>query len=282
MSEKDLSNDVVIHKKVDGIEYLQFRRLLEYKDRISHMYILKNEGLEFCAGSTEEEARQKVYSSYKVVCEKENLDYTRIVRPLQTHSDVVKAIDTKICQDIPDIYLDEMMSTDGLVTNKKDLILASVNADCILLLFYDPVKQVIANVHSGWKGTFEKIGQKTVEKMVKKYNCNPSDIICCMTPSIMSCCFEVHEDVKLLCEEAFAGMDILDKVLKFKKIEDGKEKYSIDLNLINQLMLEKSGLKNENIISSEICSMCNSDIVHSRRGGSPKYKAGTALIGIRK
>ena len=32
----DLSNENVIHKKEEGVEYLQFRRLLEYKDNITH------------------------------------------------------------------------------------------------------------------------------------------------------------------------------------------------------------------------------------------------------
>jgi len=37
----DLSNDNVIHVKKDGVEYIQFKRLLEYKDRIVHAYTLR-------------------------------------------------------------------------------------------------------------------------------------------------------------------------------------------------------------------------------------------------
>ena len=36
----DLSNENVIHVKKGNVEYLQFRRLLEYKDIISHAYSL--------------------------------------------------------------------------------------------------------------------------------------------------------------------------------------------------------------------------------------------------
>ena len=35
----DLSNNVVVHKRSNGGEYLQFRKLLEYKE-ISHAYSL--------------------------------------------------------------------------------------------------------------------------------------------------------------------------------------------------------------------------------------------------
>ena len=31
---KDLSNENVIHVKKDGVEYLQFRKLLQYEDKI--------------------------------------------------------------------------------------------------------------------------------------------------------------------------------------------------------------------------------------------------------
>ena len=36
----DLSNENVIHRKEDGCEYLQFRKLLVYKEVINHAYSL--------------------------------------------------------------------------------------------------------------------------------------------------------------------------------------------------------------------------------------------------
>ena len=37
---KDLSNENVVHIKKDGIEYLQFKKLLEYSDLINHAYAI--------------------------------------------------------------------------------------------------------------------------------------------------------------------------------------------------------------------------------------------------
>ena len=37
---KDLSNENIIHIKKDGIEYLQFRKLLEYSDIVKHAYAI--------------------------------------------------------------------------------------------------------------------------------------------------------------------------------------------------------------------------------------------------
>ena len=82
-----------------------------------------------------------------------------------------------------------------MITNKKNIILTTTNADCILLLFFDPVKKVIANTHSGWKGTLQEISVKTVNKMKEEYGCDPKDIIVCICPSIRKCHFEVDKDV---------------------------------------------------------------------------------------
>lgn len=35
---KDLSNENILHVKKDNTEYLQFKKLLEYKDILSHAY----------------------------------------------------------------------------------------------------------------------------------------------------------------------------------------------------------------------------------------------------
>ena len=37
---KDLSNEIVIHVKKQNTEYLQFIKLLEYEDKITHAYSL--------------------------------------------------------------------------------------------------------------------------------------------------------------------------------------------------------------------------------------------------
>jgi len=41
---------------------------------------------------------------------------------------------------------------DGIVTNKKNLILSILTADCAPILFYDSKNIVIGACHAGWKG----------------------------------------------------------------------------------------------------------------------------------
>ena len=272
----DLTNENVIHVKKDGMEYLQFRRLLEYKDIINHAYSLGT-NLNFRTAKVNKELLpkeeyEKNCKDYGNFCKSLGEDYINVVKCNQNHSKNVKVVDKKINIAEPDFNLSEYDSTDGTITNKSNLILATTNADCILLLFFDPVKRVIANVHSGWKGTLQRISVEAVHKMVKQYKCKTQDIICCICPSIRKCHFEVDEDVKERFENEFKELKNI--------IEQNEEtkKWHIDTVLINKEILKNEGLLEQNIIDSGICSVCNSEIVHSFRVEKEGYGLSTALI----
>ena len=159
-------------------------------------------------------------------------------------------------------------------------ILVSRNADCILFLLYDPKNKVIANVHSGWKGTFKKIVEKTVVKMRDYYGCNPEDIICCICPSIRKCHFEVDEDIKELCEDIFSFTGKTEAFIEKGNIVEGKQKYNIDTVLINKILLNDLGIKDKNIIDSNLCSVCNKDILYSYRAEGKASKRNVAIISL--
>ena len=92
----------------------------------------------------------------------------------------------------------------------------------------------------------------------------PENIICCICPSIRKCHFEVDKDVKEQFENEFKDINISNSIEIMDK-QLNKEKWNIDTVLINKILLKKEGLIEENIIDSGICSMCNSDIIHSFR-----------------
>ena len=279
---KDLSNENVIHVKKDGIEYLQFRKLLEYSDIIKHAYAIgldkdfRTARAKNATPLTNEEY-EKAVNDYRKLADSIGIDYINIAKPNQAHTKNIKAVEKKVKKDEPDFNLQEYAETDGLVTNTKNIALATTNADCILLLFFDPTKRVIANVHSGWRGTLQRISVETINKMKSQYGCNPEDIICCICPSIRKCHFEVEKDVKDMFEKEFKDLENLNNIIE-EKIPNTK--WNIDTVLINKMLLEKQGLKKENIIDSGICSVCNSDIIHSYRVEKNGYGLNTALISL--
>lgn len=68
-------------------------------------------------------------------------------------------------------------------------------ADCVPLYFADPANHAIGLSHSGWRGTVQKIGAVTIEKMSEEYGSNPKDLKVTIGPSICQECYEVSEDV---------------------------------------------------------------------------------------
>lgn len=278
----DLSNENIIHVNKNGVQYIQFRKLLEYSDIIRHAYSLGTDVNFRTAKVNKQQLSRNEYelaiNSYKNLCDSIGSDYINTVKTNQNHTDTIKIANKKIKEDEPDFNLEEYKETDGIVTNKKNLILSTTNADCILLLLFDPIKKVIANVHSGWRGTLQRISTKAIEKMEKEYNCNPKDIICCICPSIRKCHFEVEKEVKDMFEEEFKSIveknDIITETISSKK-------WTIDTVLINQIILEEKGLKKENIIDSKICSVCNSNLVHSYRVEKEGYGLETAIIELK-
>ena len=281
----DLSNENVIHVEKEGIQYLQFRKLLKYSDIITHGYSLGIDKNFRTARANKqklpEQEAKKAIKDYENLGKCIDIKLNKMVKPNQAHTDKIQIVEKHILENEPDFNLEVYDKTDGLITDKKDIALVATNADCILLLFFDPVNKVIANVHSGWRGTIQRISVKTVQKMINKFNCKPENIICCICPSIRKCHFEVENDVKEIFEKEFKDLKIEQNNDIMEKQKD-KEKWNIDTVLINKILLKREGLKQENIIDSGICSVCNSDLIHSYRIERQGYGLATALIQIKE
>ena len=274
---KNLSNEIVLHTNKNGVQFLQFKKLLEFSDILVHAYSL---GLDrnFRTSNLEQNTSLK---DYKDLCNEINANYINLVKPNQAHTKNVTKVEYKINIDKPDFNLEQYNSTDGTVTNKKNILLATTNADCILLLFFDPINKVIANVHLGWRGTLQRISVEAIHKMQKEYSCKPENIICCICPSIRKCHFEVEQDAEKLFEEEFK--EELKENNKNEEIIERKSeiKWTIDTIKLNKIILQKEGLKSENILDCGICSVCNSDLIHSFRCEKQGYGLETAIIGLK-
>jgi hypothetical protein len=108
-----------------------------------------------------------------------------LVHANQVHSDGVSIV-TK-----PGLY----PNTDGLITSLKGLNLVISVADCMPVMIYDQSNHVIANIHSGWRGTQKNIVGKTISIMKTDFNSKPAELIVFMGPAISKPNFEVDKDV---------------------------------------------------------------------------------------
>lgn len=194
----------------------------------------------------------------------------KIIKGNQTHSTNVKVI-TK--ENINEVF----ENVDGLITNLKNIYLLTVVADCQGILLFDKKNKVIGNIHSGWRGTLNRIIKNAVNIMINEFNSNVEDIKVYFSPCIHKCCFEVSIDVKEMFEKEFNDLEIENYITKGNR----EDKYYIDTLKLNIDYLIKLGIKKENIAYSDLCTKCNSDILHSYRKDKDLSGRNGLLISIK-
>lgn len=154
---------------------------------------------------------------------------------------------------------------DAMVTNIPGKLLLIQVADCQPVLLYDPVKKVIANIHSGWKGSVQNIIGRTVDAMASEFNCLPGNILTGIGPSLGPCCAEFINYKKEI-PEAFRNYKVGSHHFDFWKISHDQ--------------LCDAGVLSGNISIGNICTKCHSDMFYSYRKEKITGRF-AAVIGLR-
>lgn len=153
---------------------------------------------------------------------------------------------------------------DALVTNVCQKYLTIQLADCQSILFYDPIQRVIANVHSGWRGSIKNIIGRTVAVMKNYFKCTGADIIAGIGPSLGPCCAEFINYRK----------EIPQIFWQYKSSADYFDFWSISRD-----QLIDAGVPGANIESGNICTKCNTETFFSYRGEGQTGRF-AAVIGL--
>lgn len=249
-----------------GVPYLTYNRLSKI-DFVTHAFSTKHGGVStgewtsmnfaFSRGDKAE----NVINNYKIFAEAVGFDYNSLVTSSQDHNTFVRPVTSKECG-IGIWREKDIHSVDALITNEPGVTLVTHYADCTPLFFVDTVNKAIGLAHAGWRGTVGKIGAKVIEKMSCHYGSKPENIVVCIGPSISKCCYEVDKD----CADNFyslanTGNYDIDKFIFPKE----NNKFMIDLLETNKQIVMNNGIKEENIVKSDLCTKCNSDLLWSHR-----------------
>ena len=159
---------------------------------------------------------------------------------------------------------------DALITNKKNIFLQILVADCTPILLFDPVHEVIAAIHAGWRGTANAIVQKTLDKMTFHFHTNPSDCFAYVGTCISQPFFEVDKDVAENFDQEFYVFD------------KEKDKYFIDLKACNARALSTAGLMKNHITISPFCTVKDNHLFFSHRHEKGTTGRFGVIIGMRK
>lgn len=175
----------------------------------------------------------------------------------QVHGDKILIVES--------VFDHEIDGYDAMITNKKGLYLMIQVADCQAVCIYDPEKEIIADVHNGWKGSAQRIVSKTISIMKEHFGCNPENLLVGISPSLGPCHSEFSDPHNELPQH-------LHKYIN--------KKNHVDLwkATIDECM--QAGVLENNIESIGKCTVDHQDEYFSYRGEKPKTGRFGVVIGL--
>lgn len=230
-------------------------------------------------GFTEWDTREGVLENRKKFFAALGAAELRVVTLRQIHSDIIHIVGA---EDV--LRGDPAPGGDALITRESGVLLVVQTADCIPILLADTKQRAIAAIHSGWRGTAQRIAEKTLGRMQMEFHTRPQDVLAALGPGIGGCCYEVgHEVVKEFAakfanaREWFAG--------PFEALESGDNdsnwlpwltmrppghappppRVQLDLIAANRAILAGAGIAPDRIQSSGLCTSCRTELFFSYR-----------------
>ena len=211
---------------------------------------------------------ENVRNNYGILADALGFDPEKLVLTTQKHTDIVLPVDA--AQWGAGLTAPELPACDGLVTNTPGTALVIFTADCTPVLLHDPVTGAVGAAHAGWRGTAQRIAEKTVEAMVSAFGCKPENIRAAIGPNIAKCCFETDADVPEALAQSYGQA-------AWQHVEKKDQKYYVNLKAVNALSLRRAGVAH--IACSDRCTACETKLFWShRRTGSMRGSQGAMIV----
>ena len=141
------------------------KKFIKFKN-INHCFFSKNGGVSegiydsLNCGINSGDKKENVYKNLNIVSKKIGLNIENLFTMNQTHSNKVVVINN-LNKHI------QRIDSDALITNQKNIAISVLTADCVPILIYDEVNQIIASIHAGWRGAVNGIIENTLNEMKK-------------------------------------------------------------------------------------------------------------------
>lgn len=155
-------------------------------------------------------------------------------------------------------YASAIEASDGIFTDRENLLMATFYADCLPLAVFHPEQKLLGLAHAGWKGTYQNIGLALIEAMRGFRDFDPTELWAATGAGIGPCCYEVDASFY----ERFMGKYPAAEAW-FSATDSGK--YHFDNEKANKALLMKAGVKEENISVLGLCTSCHDDLFFSYR-----------------
>ena len=225
---------------------IKSKKLSKFKD-IKHAFFNrlggKSTGIfkSLNCGPGSSDKKKNILKNLEIVCDKIKTKPKKIVLLNQVHSNKFYYMDKNS-------KFNNKFEGDALVTNKRNVPIAVLTADCAPILIHDENKEMIAAIHVGWRGAYKDIVKKVITFMIKK-GCSPQSITVAIGPCISSNNYQVREDFI----KKFIKKD-KKNILFFKKY---KNKNYFNLNKYIYFQLKSLNIKKIDIINKDTFNIKN-------------------------
>ncbi len=268
-----------MHKKVlNGLSIYCFDQLKDHKE-IYHAVTTRHGGKSIFPyeslnlGINTDDLPDSINSNHLRISNALNFNLSDLVSSIQVHKDKILTLKQKPEKNSSKVPGSCFSGFDSIITNQTAITLIIRIADCVPILIYDPELNVIAVVHAGWKGTLSEITAKTVQKMKKEFGCLEENIKAGIGPSIGKCCYTVSNEI---------ADQFTDRLQEYEYFVDYKNSSPhINLKEANRSQLILSGVNEDKIEVSELCTSCCSNIFFSHRREKGRTGRFALLAGLR-
>ncbi len=245
-------------------------------------------------GFTDWDRREHVVENRKRFLRALGASKMRTASLRQIHSDIIHVVGP---QEFP--QGEDAPKGDALITREPGVLLTVQTADCIPILLADTKNRAVAAIHSGWRGTSQRIAEKTLGRMQMEFDTDPLHVIAAVGPGIGGCCYEVgHEVVKEFATKFESAADWFVGPFDALTNSDSDSNWlpwltmrppghapppptaQLDLIAANRAILAGAGIPAANIAASELCTACRPDLFFSYRRERATGRM-MAAIGIR-
>lgn len=195
--------------------------------------------------------RQRLADALQISCD-------QFIFAQQTHSDHIVKVGYNDKGKGAFSYDEAIADCDALYTQDRNLLIGVFSADCVPILLYDPIKHIIAAIHSGWMGTCKGILSKTLTHLIEQEGCSSANIQAYIGPAISFSSFEIGmEVVAQLRQLPF-------DVSPFIRLKDKQKAYA-DNKGINYQMLRNAGVPPANITMDQNDTFSENEVFFSYR-----------------
>ena len=123
---------------------------------IKHCFYTRNNGFSggvyksLNCGLGSQDKQENIIKNLSFVAKNSGVDKDKLKLMSQTHSNKVIIIDKNNINN-------NNFKSDALITKIKNVAIGVLTADCVPVILYDEVNQIIGCIHAGWKGAISGI-----------------------------------------------------------------------------------------------------------------------------